>query len=164
MASFAKLDNNNIVIEVHALDNHVTANSENVEDENIGIEYLTKIHKYSNWKQTSYNTIGGTHKLGGTPFRKNFAGIGYTYDAVKDAFIPPTPFPSWIFNEGTANWDPPVTYPSSTTYIELNDGVASVLSYVIEWNEAGQKWTAFKWSTPKVYFDWNPLTENWDSV
>ena len=63
------------------------------------------------WIQTSYNTIGGVHKLGGTPLRKNYAGIGFTYDRVKDAFIPPKPFASWVLNEDTCLWDAPVAMP-----------------------------------------------------
>ena len=64
------------------------------------------------WIQTSYNTIGGEHLLGGTPLRKNYAGIGFTYDATKDAFIPPQEFDSWTLNESTCLWEPPVAYPS----------------------------------------------------
>ena len=124
MAHFAKLDNN-IVLAVHALDNHVTADSEGVEDENIGVAYLTKIHKHSNWKQTSYNTIGGVHQLGGTPFRKNFAGIGYTYDAVKDAFIPPKPYSSWTLNEDTCRWEAPVAYPDDGKRYNWNEETTS---------------------------------------
>ena len=124
MAHFAKLDNN-IVLAVHALDNHVTADSEGVEDENIGVAYLTKIHKHSNWKQTSYNTIGGVHQLGGTPFRKNFAGIGYTYDAVKDAFIPPKPYSSWTLNEDTCRWEAPVAYPDDGKRYNWNVSIKS---------------------------------------
>jgi hypothetical protein len=63
------------------------------------------------WIQTSYNTHGGEHKLGGTPLRKNYAGIGFTYDRVKDAFIPPKPFASWVLNEDTCLWDAPVAMP-----------------------------------------------------
>jgi hypothetical protein len=63
------------------------------------------------WIQTSYNTYGGVHKLGGTPLRKNYAGVGYTYDATRDAFIPPQPFPSWVLNEQTCWWDAPVAMP-----------------------------------------------------
>ena len=63
------------------------------------------------WIQTSYNTLGGVHTLGGTPLRKNYAGIGFTYDATRDAFIPPKPFPSWVLNEDTCLWDAPVAYP-----------------------------------------------------
>jgi len=63
------------------------------------------------WIKTSYNTIGGKHTLGGTPLRKNYASIGYTYDRDRDAFIPPQDFPSWTLNEETCRWDPPVPYP-----------------------------------------------------
>ena len=63
------------------------------------------------WIQTSYNTRGGVHTLGGTPLRKNYAGIGYTYDRVRDAFIPPQPYASWTLNEDTCRWDAPVAYP-----------------------------------------------------
>jgi hypothetical protein len=64
------------------------------------------------WIQTSYNTHGGVHANGGTPLRKNYAGIGYTYDAVRDAFIPQKPFASWILNDTTCLWDAPVAYPT----------------------------------------------------
>ena len=64
------------------------------------------------WIQTSYNTHGGVHANGGTPLRKNYAGIGYTYDAVRDAFIPPKPYASWILNDTTCLWDAPVAYPT----------------------------------------------------
>jgi hypothetical protein len=64
------------------------------------------------WIQTSYNTHGGVHVTGGTPLRKNYAGIGYTYDAKRDAFIPPQPFPSWTLNESTCLWDSPVPMPT----------------------------------------------------
>ena len=78
------------------------------------------------WVQTSYNTFGGEHKLGGTPLRKNFAGVGYTYDRVKDAFIPPNPYTSWTINETTCLWEAPVAYP--------DDGKEYV------WNESTQQW------------------------
>jgi hypothetical protein len=64
------------------------------------------------WIQTSYNTHGGQHRNGGTPLRKNYAGIGYSYDRTKDAFIPPKPFASWVLNEETCLWDAPVAMPS----------------------------------------------------
>ena len=63
------------------------------------------------WIQTSYNTHGGVHRLGGTPLRKNYAGIGHVYDKDRDAFIPPSIYPSWVLNEDTCLWDPPVPYP-----------------------------------------------------
>ena len=64
------------------------------------------------WIQTSYNTHGGQHKLGGTPLRKNYAGVGFTYDKNKDAFIPPKPFDSWLLNEETCLWESPVPCPN----------------------------------------------------
>ena len=64
------------------------------------------------WIQTSYNTHGGIHANGGTPLRKNFAGIGFTYDAQRDAFIPPKPYASWTLNESTCQWDCPIPYPN----------------------------------------------------
>lgn len=63
------------------------------------------------WIQTSYNTHGGVHALGGTPLRKNYAGVGFSYDKTRDAFIPPKPFESWILNEDTCLWDAPTPYP-----------------------------------------------------
>ena len=83
------------------------------------------------WVQTSYNTYGGTHKNGGTPMRKNYAGVGYTYDSGRDAFIPPQPFASWGLNETTCLWDAPTPYPtdgkpyrwdeSTTSWIEVTN-------------------------------------------
>ena len=85
------------------------------------------------WVQTSYNTSGGVHRLGGTPLRKNYAGIGYTYDAQRDAFIPPKPFASWILDEGTCNWNAPTAMPveegkrftwdePTTSWVEVTQG------------------------------------------
>ena len=73
------------------------------------------------WIQTSYNTYGGVHKLGGTPLRKNYAGIGYSYDKVKDAFIPQQTFPSWLLNEDTCLWDSPIPYPTDGRVYEWNE-------------------------------------------
>jgi hypothetical protein len=69
------------------------------------------------WIQTSYNTQGGVHKLGGTPLRKNFAATGYTYDRDLDAFVPPQPYPSWTLNEDTCLWEAPTSYPTDGAYI-----------------------------------------------
>lgn len=81
---------------------------------------------YYNAKRTSYNTRGGVHLLGGIPFRKNYAGIGYMYDQSRDAFIPPKPYPSWILNEETCLWNAPMQYP--------NDGMQ------YEWDEETISW------------------------
>ena len=80
----------------------------------------------STWIKTSYNTIGGVHTQGGTPLRKNYAGVGYTYDSVRDAFIPPRIYNSWVLNENTCQWDPPVPHP--------NDG------NIYLWDEDNIKW------------------------
>lgn len=73
------------------------------------------------WVQTSYNTFGGVHKTGGEPLRKNYAGVGYTYDKAKDAFIPPQPFPSWTSNEKTCLWDSPTSYPEDGKFYVWNE-------------------------------------------
>ena len=77
------------------------------------------------WIQTSYNTKGGVHTLGGTPLRKNYAGIGYTYDAQKDAFIPPKPYNSWILNETACLWEPPTPYPNDDKKYQWNESTTS---------------------------------------
>ena len=73
------------------------------------------------WVQTSYNTYGGVHQLGGTPLRKNFAGIGYTYDKTRDAFIPPIVFPSWVLNETTCLWEAPIVKPDDGNTYSWNE-------------------------------------------
>jgi hypothetical protein len=77
------------------------------------------------WIQTSYNTYGGVHTLGGTPLRKNYAGIGYTYDAQKDAFIPPKPYASWLLNEDTCLWEPPTPKPNDDKRYSWNESTTS---------------------------------------
>jgi hypothetical protein len=126
MASFAKIGLNNKVIEVLSVNNEVLKDSNGIEQESIGIDFLTKLTGYPVWKQTSYNTNGGVHKLGGTPLRKNHASIGMTYDEDRDSFIPKKPFNSWILNEDTCRWDAPVVKP--------DDGQ----NY--KWNETIQNW------------------------
>jgi len=125
MASFAKIGLNNKVIEVQSVVNEVLHDSNGVEQENIGIDFLTKLTGWSIWKQTSYNTRGGVHKLGGTPFRKNHASIGMTYDEDRDAFIPPKPFTSWILNEETCQWDAPVALPDTENSYNWNETTTS---------------------------------------
>jgi hypothetical protein len=77
------------------------------------------------WIQTSYNTIGGVHQLGGTPLRKNYAGVGYIYDRERDAFIPPQPFASWMLNEETCQWESPTPYPDDGKYYGWNESTQS---------------------------------------
>jgi len=121
MASFAKIGLNNKVIEVLSVNNEVLKDSNGVEQEAIGIDFLTKLTGYPVWKQTSYNTHGGVHLSGGIPLRKNFAGIGYTYDEDRDAFIPKKPFNSWILNETTCLWNAPVNMPINNNKYNWNE-------------------------------------------
>jgi hypothetical protein len=121
MAHFAKIGIGSKVERVEVVSNDVATN------EQAGVDYLNTIYKTNDiWKMTSYNTFGGIHKLGGTPFRKNYAGIGYKYDQARDAFIPPKPFNSWVLNETTCLWESPVAHP--------NDGQQ------YNWNEQNQTW------------------------
>ena len=124
MAHFAKLDENNIVV-------FVTVGR----DEDNGLEAELSARTGDVYKQTSYNTHGGVHSNGGTPFRKNYAGLGYTYDSQRDAFIPPKPYNSWVLDENTCLWNSPVAMPS----------------------DAGQG------DPPKMY-TWNENTTSWDAV
>jgi hypothetical protein len=130
MASFAKIGLNSKVIEVLSVNNEVLKDSNGVEQEVNGIDFLTKLTGYPVWKQTSYNTRGGVHSSGGNPFRKNHAGIGYTYDEDRDAFIPKKPFNSWILNESTCLWNAPVSKP--TEQLEENE--------YYSWNESIINW------------------------
>jgi hypothetical protein len=127
MAYFAKLGTGNIVEQVISINNAVITDSNGVEQEQLGVDFINKLYNTRDvWKQTSYNTYGGVHSLGGTPFRKNYAGIGYQYDQQRDAFIPPKPYNSWILNEITCLWDAPVARP--------NDG------NIYKWNEEILNW------------------------
>jgi|TARA_R110000822_G_scaffold102774_4_gene229255 hypothetical protein len=106
MAHFAKLDENNIVTKVVVVHNDVATS------ESAGAAFLNNMYGTSDtWKQTSYNTYGNQHKLGGTPFRKNYAGVGFTYDASNDAFIDAKPFDSFTLNDSTYLWESPITFP-----------------------------------------------------
>jgi len=127
MAYFAKIGLNNKVIEVQSIANEVLHDSNGVEQEVNGIDFLTKLTGWSIWVQTSYNNN----------FRKNHASIGYTYDEDRDAFIPPKPFPSWILNETTCLWEAPVARP------ELTEEQTDNNNYYV-WNEENQTWEIFE--------------------
>jgi hypothetical protein len=122
MAHYAFLDQNNVVTEV------IVGKNEGEEGINWELQYGAFRNQVC--KRTSYNTIGGVHNSGGTPFRKNYAGIGYTYDEQRDAFIPPKPYNSWVLNETSCLWDPPTPMPQddkrytwdeeTTSWVEVN--------------------------------------------
>ena len=139
MAHFAKLDENNVVLAVHVVDNANTSSDEGVEEEWRGRNFLEKIHFYPNWKQTSYNTYRNTHLLGGTPFRGNYAGIGMIYDEANDIFIEQQPYPSWTKNLSTASWEPPIAKPDFTDEQNSQNAALTHL-WVYTWNESGQTW------------------------
>jgi|TARA_R100001530_G_scaffold135177_1_gene111741 hypothetical protein len=125
MAHFAKIGLDNKVTRVHVVSNGVLKDAYGNTEELLGVQFLTKIHGWSLWKQTSYNTWKGTHKLGGTPFRKNYAGKGFTYDEDRDAFIPPQKFPSWILDEDTCVYEAPVAMPDDGKLYNWNEETTS---------------------------------------
>lgn len=108
MAHFARINETNEVIDVIVIDDGMTMLN-GVEDEATGAAFCSSLFG-GTWLKTSYNTQNGEHFFNGTPFRKNFAVISGTYDSSRDAFIPPKPYPSWILNETTCNWEAPFPY------------------------------------------------------
>lgn len=110
MAHFAKLDEGNNVLAVHVVNNDVITVDGN-ESEQAGIDFLTSLHGHTLWKQTSYNGN----------IRKNYAGIGYTYDAGRDAFIAPQPYPSWVLNGTSCKWEAPTQMPNDGNQYSWNE-------------------------------------------
>lgn len=155
MAHFAKLGINSKVIGVEVVADADCKNADNNEDETVGIQFLENIHGWPLWKQTSYNTRANVHALGGTPFRKNYAGIGHTYDEDRDAFIPPKPYASWVVNETTCVYESPVTYPSVTTYGD------PVKPYEISWDETNTRWICKDSEDPVNNFRWDVSSSAW---
>lgn len=135
MAHFAKISNENKVLAVLTLDDKNTENSEGVEVESIGQAYLEKHNNWpaNMWIKTSYNTSKNTHKKGGTPFRGNYAGIGYKWDAIDQIFWPPQPYPSWVKNMSEARWESPIGDAP-----QISDEEKLLSTYI--WNEETQSW------------------------
>ena len=163
MAHFAKLDENNIVLAVHVLGDNETSTSEGVEDESIGIAYLTQIHKHPYWKKTSYNTMGGQHLLGGTPFRKNYAIIGGKYDSSRDAFPQPTSgsyphYASWSFNETTCLYDAPKAKPTDS------ERTADSKTLIIFWNEDTTEWRGTDHDDDSVVYKFDSTNKTWTLI
>jgi len=113
MASFAKIGLNSKVIEVQSVVNEVLHDANGFEQEVNGIDFLTKLTGWAIWKQTSYNNN----------IRKNFAGIGYTYDETRDAFIAPKPYSSWLLNEESCQWESPIPYPQDDNKYTWNETI-----------------------------------------
>jgi hypothetical protein len=120
MSHFAKIDQNNMVTQVIVAEQEVI---------NTGL-----FGDPASWIQTSYNTHGGVHRLGGTPLRKNYAGIGYSYNSTNDCFVPPKPFASWTLNINTCLWQPPVAMPTDNK--------------MYQWNETAQVWDEITVTVP----------------
>ena len=143
MAHFAELDDNNVVTRVVVVGNDCVPSDEHIDGETWCVNFF----KTPNWKQTSY----------GNNFRKQYAGIGYTYDAAKNKFISPKPYTSWAL-DANDDWKAPVTFPTITTYGDPEK------PYMISWNEAGQKWTATDPEDPVNNLNWDASALAWVSA
>ena len=133
MAHYAKLGINSKVISVEVVADKDCQNASGVEDEEVGRQFLERIHSWPLWKKTSYNTAGGQHKDGGTPLRGNYAGIGYNYDEDKDIFMPKKPYASWVLNVAEARWQSPIGDAPALEGEEIN-------THKYEWNESTGAW------------------------
>ena len=133
MAHYAKLGINSKVIGVEVVADADCLNASGVEDEEVGRQFMERIHSWPLWKKTSYNTQGGQHKDGGTPLRGNYAGIGMTYDEDNDIFISAKPYASWILDVPTASWKSPIGDAPALSEEEA-------LTHYYVWNESTGAW------------------------
>ena len=142
MAHFAKLGANGKVIQVLTLNNSDMLNADGVEDEAVGQQYLERHNNWpaQMWIQTSYNTSGNQHKNGGTPFRGNYAGIGYTWDEDNEIFWPKKPYASWVKNTTDARWQSPIGDALALTQEQQDQNEALTHMWGYQWNEEGQSW------------------------
>jgi len=138
MAHFATLDESNIVTKVEVINNDVILDGDGVEQEQLGIDFLTGLYGAENYIQTSYNNN----------FRKQYAGTGYVYDASKNKFLHPQPYASWSL-DGSDDWQAPVTYPAGDQS-----------AYAISWDEDNTRWLATKRSDNSNY-RWDADNEEW---
>ena len=142
MAHFAKLGANGKIIAVLTLDNKDMLNADGVEDERVGQQYLELHNNWpaEMWIQTSYNTYSNQHKLGGTPFRGNYAGIGCEWDEDNQIFWYKKPYPSWVKDTTTATWKSPIGDAPALTAEQESQNAADSHQWVYVWNEEGQSW------------------------
>jgi hypothetical protein len=128
MAHFAEIDNTGTVVMVHVVADEDCLDANGKESDSIGETFMQGLTGSTNkFVRTSFNTFRNTHRMGGTPFRKNFAGRGMIYDVNRDVFHEKQPYPSWSFDEETASWTPPVPMPED--------------EQLYFWNEDEQNWT-----------------------
>jgi len=161
MAHFAKIDTDNIVLQVQRV-NDEDCLENGVFSEEKGRAFLESIHGHTNWKQTSYNTYHNQHFNTGTSelspdqtkaFRGNYAGAGFSYDPVKDVFIPPKPFNSWLYSETIADWEAPVSKPDYSTLTNVK--------YSIRWDEDNLRWLAVSYAEEDPTLVWQAKTSSW---
>ena len=142
MAHFAKLGLNSKVLTVLTLNNSDMLNADGVEDETVGQQYLERHNNWpaQMWIQTSYNTQGGIHKLGGTPLRGNYAQIGYIWDEDNNLFYHKKPYASWVLNTTDAAWHSPIGDAPALTSEQQAQDEASTHRWGYNWNEDNQSW------------------------
>lgn len=167
MAHFAKLTEDNIVLGVEVVANADTTNDQNVEDEATGIAFLQGIHGWTNWKKCSYNTRNGKYWNADNTeaedqtkaFRKNYPGIGWSYNSTIDGFVPPKPegMTSWVINTDTGHWEAPIAYPTIETYFDGNKD----RPYNISWDEANVRWIATDKADPPGNWRWDATSLTW---
>ena len=142
MAHFAKINDNNEVLSVLYIDNEKIQNSEGVETESIGQQYLQTHNNWpaEKWIQTSYNTENNTRRDGGVPFRGNYAGIGSIWDPENNMFFGEKPFTSWVKNISNASWEAPIAKPVLTSEQE-SQNISQTHTWAHEWDDSNQSWT-----------------------
>ena len=142
MAHFAKIGMNGKVIGVLTCGNGDMLNADGVEDEKVGQQYLERHNNWPApmWIQTSYNTAANQHRLGGTPLRGNYAGIGYEWDEDNQIFWPKKPFASWVKDTATASWKSPIGDKPALTAEQESQNTADTHKWEYVWNEANTTW------------------------
>ena len=142
MAHFAKIGMNGKVIQVLTMDNEKMRDADGNEVEAKGQEWLERHNNWpaQMWIQTSYNTIANTHSDGGTPFRGNYAGIGYEWDEDNNIFWPKKPYSSWVKDTATASWKSPIGDAPALTEEQASQNEAGTHSWSHVWNETDQQW------------------------
>tara|TARA_R100000742_G_C4247914_1_gene66591 strand:- start:418 stop:867 length:450 start_codon:yes stop_codon:yes gene_type:complete len=142
MAHYAKLGLNNRVVSVEVVADKDCKNADGIEDEEVGIQFLERIHNYPFWKKTSYNTKNNKHKSGddSKAFRGNYAGKGMTYDEDNDIFIPKKPYASWVLNTSEARWQSPIGDAPDLTAEQNSQNTNNTHLWQYEWNESDKSW------------------------
>jgi hypothetical protein len=151
MAHFAKINDNNEVLSVFYIDDEKIKNNEGVETEFIGQQYLETHNNWpaEKWIKTSYNTKHNIHQNNKTPFRGNYAGIGYIWDSKNNMFFGEKPFPSWVKNISTASWEAPIAKPDLTSEQE-SQNIAQTHTWTHEWDENNQSWNLVNLGPEKI--------------